>query len=146
MFTLWPWRWTHWFLLLVGALFLGTYLNLLSWGPVVEVIPGLAGQPGASDGFKGFSLRAEALLGLISLLLLTPLVGMVALFLLLLVWTGLAGTLGPIAHRLGIPDWAFILLLATASAGVVYAKSGAWLPWAETLIERITSAYLIPLL
>ncbi len=146
MFTLLPWRWTHWFLLLVGALFLGTYLNLLSWGPVVEVIPRLAGQPVASDGLKSLSVRAEALLGLVSLLLLTPLVGMVALFLLLLVWTGLAGIFGPIARKLGIPDWAFVLLLATASAGVVYAKSGAWLPWAETFIERITSAYLIPLL
>ncbi len=30
MFNLLPWRWTHWVLLLVGPLFVVTYLSLLS--------------------------------------------------------------------------------------------------------------------
>src|SRR3989304_231929 len=86
MFTLFPRRWTPWLMLLVGPLFLASYHGLLSWGPVEEAINQLAGQqPGLA--------RAEGLLGLVSLLLLTPMVGMVAVFLLFFVWVVLAGTL-----------------------------------------------------
>ena len=139
MFTLFPRRWTHWLMLLVGPLFLASYHGLLSWGPVEEAIKQLASQqPGLA--------RAEGLLGLVSLLLLTPIVGMVALFLLFFVWVVLAGTLGPISRMLGLPDWAFLLLVATVSAGLVYANSGAWLPWSLQAFERIASAYLILLL
>lgn len=138
MWALSPWRWNHWFLLLVGSLFLASYLNLLSWGPIADAIQYLVSEPGV--------IRAEAVFGLVTLLLLTPLAAMVALFLLLLVWVGLAAVFGPIARALRVPDWAFTLLLAAASAGIVYSKSGMWLPWSMSVIDQITNAYLIPLL
>jgi hypothetical protein len=138
MWILLPWRLTHSFLLLVGCLFLASYLNLLSWGPVADAIQYLVGEPGI--------IRAEAVFGLVTLLLLTPLAAMVTLFLLLLVWVGLAAVLGPIARALRVPDWAFTMLLAATSAGIVYTKSGMWLPWSMSVIDRITNAYLIPLL
>src|SRR3990172_8950191 len=79
MFTLFPRRWTHWLMLLVGPLFLAPSQGLRWWGPVEEAIKQLASQqPGLA--------RAEGLLGLVSLLLLTPMVGLVALFLLFFVW------------------------------------------------------------
>lgn len=137
MLTLLPWRWHHSALLLIGSLFLGTYLNLLSWGPVVEAIQNLVSPPGV--------IPAEAVFGLVTLLLLTPLAGMVALFLLLLLWVGLAMILGPVARALRVPDWAFTLLLASTSSGLVYTKSETWLPWSLSFIDRITNAYLIPL-
>ena len=136
MFTLFPRRWTHWLMLLVGPLFLASYHGLLSWGPVEEAIKQLAGQ---SPGLA----RAEGLLGLVSLLLLTPMVGMVALFLLFFVWVVLAGTLGRVGRMLGLPDWAFFLLVASVSAGLVYAESGVWLPWSLQALDRVASAYLI---
>ena len=61
MFTLFPRRWSHWLLFLVGPMFLATYFGLLSWGPVEEAIKQvLSQQPGLP--------RAEGLLGLVSLL------------------------------------------------------------------------------
>ncbi len=139
MFTLFPRRWSHWLLFLVGPMFLATYFGLLSWGPVEEAIKQiLSQQPGLP--------RAEGLLGLVSLLLLTPIVGVVALFLLLFVWVVLAGTLGRVGRMLGLPDWAFLLLVATVSAGLVYAKSETWLPWSLQALDRVASAYLILLL
>ena len=139
MFTLFPRRWTHWLMLLVGPLFLASYHGLLSWGPVEEAIKQLASpQPGLA--------RAEGLLGLVSLLLLTPMVGMVALFLLFFVWVVLAGTLGRIGRTLGLPDWALFLLVASTSAGLVYARSETWLPWSLQVLDRVASAYLILLL
>ena len=139
MFTLFPRRWTHWFMLLVGPLFLASYHGLLSWGPVEEAIKQFTMQ---SPGLA----RAEGLLGLVSLLLLTPIVGVVALFLLFFVWVVLAGTLGRVGRMLGLPDWAFLLLVAAVSAGLVYANSGAWLPWSLQALDRVASAYLILLL
>ena len=139
MFTLFPRRWTHWLMLLVGPLFLASYHGLLSWGPVEEAIKQLASQqPGLA--------RAEGLLGLVSLLLLTPMVGLVAIFLLFFVWVVLAGTLGRVGRMLGLPDWAFLLLVAAVSAGLVYAKSETWLPWSLQAFDLVASAYLILLL
>ena len=139
MFTLFPRRWTHWLMLLVGPLFLASYHGLLSWGPVEEAIKQLASQqPGLA--------RAEGLLGLVSLLLLTPMVGMVALFLLFFVWVVLAGTLGRVGRMLGVPDWACLLLVAAVSAGLVYAKSETWMPWSLQALDLVASAYLILLL
>ena len=139
MFTLFPRRWMHWLMLLVGPLFLASYFGLLSWGPVEEAIGQLTSQqPGLA--------RAEGLLGLVSLLLLTPMVGMVAVFLLFFVWVVLAGTLGWVGRMLSLPDWALFLLVAAASASLVYAKSEAWLPWSLQVVDRVASAYLILLL
>lgn len=136
MFTLFPRGWSQWLLFLVGPMFLATYFGLLSWDPVEDAIKQLGSQqPGLA--------RAEGLLGLVSLLLLTPIVGMVALFLLFFVWVVLAGTLGPIGRMLGLPDWVFFLLVASVSAGLVFANSGAWLPWSLQVFERIANAYLI---
>ena len=147
MFNLLPWRWTHWVLLLVGPLFVVTYLSLLSWGPVDESIHRLAGQPGQHELALASSLpRAEALVGLVSLLLLTPLVGMVVLFLLLFAMVILSITVGPLVRVLGLPDWAFILLFGAASSQVLYAKSVVWLPWSLWVLDRLVTAYLIPFL
>jgi len=139
MFTLFPRRWTHWLLLLVGPLFLASYFGLLSWAPVKEAVGQLTNQP------AGVS-RAEGLLGLVSLLLLTPIVGMVGLFLLLFALVVLAGTLAPVARMSGIPQWVFTLLVAVGSSGTVYANREAWVPWFLQALDRVASAYLVLLL
>ena len=147
MFNLFPWRWTHWVLLLVGPLFVVTYLSLLSWGPTGEAIQRLADLPGQHEVSGNFSIpRAEAILGLVSLLLLTPLVGMVVLFLLLFAMVILAMTIGPLVRVLGLPDWASILLLGAILSGVLYDKSEMWLPSSLWALDRLASAYLIPFL
>jgi len=147
MFNLLPWRWTHWLLLLVGPLFVVAYLSLLSWGPTDEAIQRLAGLPGQHEASENFSIpRAEAILGLVSLLLLTPLVGMVALFLLLFAMVILAMTIGSLVRVLGLPNWAFVLLFGGASSYMVFAKSEVWLPWSLWFLDRLVSAYLIPFL
>lgn len=145
MFSLLPWRWAHWLLLLAGGLFVAFYLNLLTWPPVVAVTEPLQRRP--PDAEKAFSLiHAESIMGIVTLLLLTPLALMVVLFILTLAWVGLAGTLGSLARALGLPEWSLTLLAAAASAGALYANSGAWLPWAVSVVDRLTSAYLLPLL
>ena len=147
MFDLLPWGWAHWVLLVVGPLFVVAYLSLLSWGPVGEVIKRLSSHPGESSMPSGAGLlRAEALLGLVSLLLLTPLVGMVALFLIFFAMVILATTFGPLGRLLGVPDWAFMLMLGTAPSVVLYTESQVWLPWSLWMLDRLVSAYLIPFL
>ena len=147
MFGLLPWGWTHWVLLVVGPLFVVAYLSLLSWGPVGEVIKRLSSHPGPHSMAGGVGLlRAEALLGLVSLLLLTPLAGMVALFLMLFGMVILATTVGPLGRLLGLPDWAFMLILGAILSVVLHADSQVWLPWSLWVLDRLASAYFIPFL
>ncbi len=147
MFDLLPWGWTHWVLLVVGPLFVVAYLSLLSWGPIGEVIKRLSSDPGQSHMAGGAGiLRAEALLGLVSLLLLTPLAGMVALFLILFGMVILATTLGPLGRLLGLPNWTCMLILGAVLSAVLYANSQVWLPWSLWALDRLVSAYFIPFL
>ena len=146
MFNLLPWRWTHWVLLLVGPLFIVAYVSLLTWGPIDGAIQRLQHQPPFTPPGDFGVLRAELLVGLASLLLLTPLVGMVSLFLLLFVMVIVATILGPVVRVLGLPDWVVVLLLGAAISGAVYAESELWLPWSWWLLDHVATAYLILLL
>ena len=144
MFNLLPWRWTHWILLLVGPLFVVAYLSLWSWGPIDEAIQRLQHQPELLNAGRNVGvLRAETLVGLVSLLLLTPLVGTVALFMLLFAMVILAVTLGPLVRVLGLPEWVLVLLLGGAISSAVYAESEVWLPWSWWLLDHIATAYII---
>lgn len=144
MFNLLPWRWTHWVLLLVGPLFIVAYLSLLTWGPIEEAIQRLQRQPELLNAGRNVGvLRAELLVGLVSLLLLTPLVGMVSLFLLLFVIVIVATILGPVVGVLGLPNWVVVLLLGAAISGAVYAESELWLPWSWWLLDHLATAYII---
>ncbi len=91
-------------------------------------------------------VRAGAIFSLVSLLLLTPLVIAVALFLLLFAMVILAITLGPLVRGLGLPDWVFVPLVSVALSGLIYAESGVWLPWAVWCLDRLATAYFIPFL
>jgi len=144
MFNLLPWRWTHWILLLVGPLFVVAYLSLWSWGPIDEAIQRLQHQPELLNAGRNVGvLRAETLVGLVSLLLLTPLVGTVALFMLLFAMVILAVTLGPLVRVLGLPEWVLVLLLGGAISSAVYAESEVWLPWSWWLLDHLATAYII---
>ena len=147
MFGLLPWGWTHWVLLVVGPLFVGAYLGLLSWGPVGEVIKRLSSHPGQPPvvGDPGL-VRAEALLGLVSLILLTPLVGMVALFLLLFGMVLVTMAVGPLGRVLGLPDWTVTPIAGAVLSMALYANSEIWLPWSLWALDRLVSVYLIPFL
>ena len=144
MFNLLPWRWTHWVLLLVGPLFIVAYLSLLTWGPIEEAIQRLQHQPELLNAGRNVGvLRAELLVGLVSLLLLTPLVGMVSLFLLLFVIVIVATILGPVVGVLSLPNWVVVLLLGAAISGAVYAESELWRPWSWWLLDHLATAYII---
>ena len=144
MFNLLPWRWTHWVLVLVGPLFVVAYLSLWSWGPIDEAIQRLQRQPELLNAGRNVGvLRAETLVGLVSLLLLTPLVAMVALFMLLFAMVILAVTLGPLVRVLGLPEWVLVLLLGGAISSAVYAESEVWLPWSWWLLDHLATAYII---
>ena len=144
MFNLLPWRWTHWVLVWVGPLFVVAYVSLWSWGPIDEAIQRLQHQPELLNAGRNVGvLRAETLVGLVSLLLLTPLVGMVALFMLLFAMVILAVTLGPLVRVLGLPEWVLVLLLGGAISSAVYAESEVWLPWSWWLLDHLATAYII---
>jgi hypothetical protein len=144
MFNLLPWRRTHWVLLFVGPLFVAAYLSLLSWGPIDEAIQRLQRQPELLTAGRNIGLlRAETLVGLVSLLLLTPLVGIVALFMLLFAMVTLATALGPLVRVLGLPEWVLVLLLGGAISSAVYAGSELWLPWSWWLLDHLATAYII---
>jgi hypothetical protein len=144
MFNLLPWRWTHWVLLLVGPLFVVAYVSLWSWGPIDEAIRRLQHQPELLNAGRNIGvLRAETLVGLVSLLLLTPLVGVVALFMLLFAMVILATTLGPLVRVLSLPEWVLVLLVGSAISGAVYAQSELWLPYSWWLLDHLATAYII---
>ncbi|MBI3031115.1 MAG: hypothetical protein HYY64_16550 [Candidatus Rokubacteria bacterium] len=129
---------------MVGPLFVVAYLSLWSWGPIDEAIQRLQHQPGLLNvGRDASLLQAEALVGLVSLLLLTPLAGMVALFMLLFVMVILAITLGPLVRLVGLPDWLLVLVLGAAASGAVYAESEVWLPYSWWLLDHIATAYIV---
>ncbi len=128
----------------MGPLFVAAYLSLWSWGPIDEAIQRLQRQPELLNaGRNAGVLRAETLVGLVSLLLLTPLVGMVALFMLLFAMVILAVTLGPLVRVLGLPEWVLVLLLGGAISSAVYAESEVWLPWSWWLLDHLATAYII---
>ena len=130
--------------MLVGPLFVAAYLSLWSWGPIDEAIQRLQRQPELLNAGRNVGiLRAETLVGLVSLLLLTPLVAMVALFMLLFAMVILAVTLGPLVRVLGLPEWVLVLLLGGAISSAVYAESEVWLPWSWWLLDHLATAYII---
>lgn len=144
MFNLLLWRWTHWVLLLLGPLFVVAYLSLRSWGPINEAIQRLQHQPGQLHiGRDAGLLRAETFVGLVSLLLLTPLVGMVALFMILFAMVTLATALGPLVRVLGLPEWVLVLIVGASISSAVYAESELWLPWSWWLLDHLATAYII---
>ncbi len=146
MFNLLPWRWTHWLLLFIGPLFVVVYLTLLSWVPVDQAIQRLAasvGPPAVAD--LGMA-RAEAIFSLITLALLTPLAGIMALFLLLFALVAVSVVLGPFVRVLGLPDWLTVLLLGSALAVWVYSKIETWLPWSLWLVDRLATIYVVLIL
>lgn len=143
LFNLLPWRWPHWILLLVGPLFIVAYFSLLSWVPADEAIARLQGELGQRGVLQDSLLRAEVILGLVCLVMLTPLVGVVALFLLLFGMVIVVTTLGPIVRVLGLPDWVLVVPLGGAASRVVYTQSEVWLPWSLWLLDRLTTIYLV---
>ena len=128
----------------MGPLFVVAYVSLWSWGPIDEAIQRLQHQPELLNAGRNVGvLRAEPLVGLVSLLLLTPLVGTVALFMLLFAMVILAVTLGPLVRVLGLPEWVLVLLLGGAISSAVYAESEVWLPWSWWLLDHLATAYII---
>ncbi|MFQ5962317.1 MAG: hypothetical protein ACE5MG_13065 [Candidatus Methylomirabilales bacterium] len=142
MITLSSLRWTHWLLLLAIGLFLATYLGLVSWEPVHETIEWLASQPARSDTFQNPGGRQEALLLLVSVLLLTPIAASVTLFLLVSALAILAELLASVGLRLGLPHWTLIVMLSAGFASVAYATRSVWLPWSLELLGLLAQAYL----
>lgn len=143
LFNLMPWRWTHWVLLLVGPLFIVTYFSLLSWVPVDDAVARLTGELGQRGVFGDSLLRAEAVLGLVCLLAVTPIAGMVALFLLLLVMVIVVTISGPIVRVTGLPDWVLVVLLGGAASYLANGQSEVWLPWSLWFLDRVTTIYLV---
>ena len=143
LFDLTPWRWPHWVLLLVGPLFIVAYLSLFSWVPVDEAIARLQGELGQRGVLQDSLLRAETILGLVCLLLLTPLAGLVALFLLLFGMVIVVTIFGPIVRAVGLPDWILVLPLGGAASRVAYGQSEVWLPWSMWFLDRVTTIYLV---
>ncbi len=143
MFNLLPWRWTHWVLLLIGPMFVIVYLTLLAWVPVDEAIQRLAGHPETRVARHPVIARAEAIFSLATLILLTPLAGIVALFLLLFAMIGLNIVLGPFVRLIGLPDWLVVPLLGAALSASLYAKSATGLPWSLWILDRLASVYVV---
>ncbi len=143
MFNLLPWRWTHWLLLFIGPLFVVVYLTLLSWVPVDQAIQRLAASVGPPAVAIPGMARAEAIFSLITLALLTPLAGIMALFLLLFALVAVSVVLGPFVRVLGLPDWLTVLLLGSALAVWAYSKTEAWLPWSLWLVDRLATIYVV---
>ncbi len=137
------WGWGRRLLLLLGGLILATYFGLLSWGGVDEAVQWLASKAGASGSFRDpVAGRGEAYVIVMAFLFLTPLAILVALFLLVFVVVVLAGTLRPVGRMLGLPQWALMVLVTGVLAGVGYAKTAVWLPWALRVSGIVVHAFL----
>lgn len=137
------WGWGRWLLVLLGALFLGSYLGWFSWGPVEETIRRLAIRPGVPEILRDSSVaRPEALFILLSFLLVTPIAGLIAVFLFVFLLVILAGTLGPVWRMFGLPYWSLVVLLLVVLTGAAYAKNAVWLPWVQRLAGVVAQAYL----
>ena len=146
MFNLLPWRWSHWVLLLLGPLFVIAYLTLLAWVPVDEAIQRLAIQAGPRVARGPAMAHAEAIFSLTTLVLLTPLAGIVALFLLLFAMITLSVMLAPFVRVIGLPDWVVILLFGAGFSAWLYTNSANWLPWSLWLVDRVATVYVVLLL
>lgn len=137
------WGWGRWFLVLLGVLYLASYLGWLSWRPVENAIRTLAVRPGVPEVFRDMAVgRTEALFVLLSFLLLTPLAALVGLFLFVFLLMILAGTFGPLWRLLGLPQWALVALVVLVLGGVAYAKNEMWLPRVLRISALVAQAYL----
>ena len=86
---------------------------------------------------------AEAIFSLVTLVLLTPLAGIVALFLLLFAIIVLSVILAPFVRGIGLPDWVVILLFGVGSSAWLYTNSATWLPWSLWLLDRVATVYVV---
>lgn len=143
MFNLLPWRWTHWILLLIGPTFVIVYLSVLAWVPVDEAILRVASHPDTRVARHPVMARAEAVFSLTTLVLLTPLAAIVAIFLVLFGMIALTVVLGPFVRLLGLPDWLVAPMLGAAFSAWLYTNSATWLPWSLRLLDRLASVYVV---
>jgi hypothetical protein len=137
------WRWPHGTLAVVAVIYLASYLGLVSFGRVEQVLEALAGPPEATRAvFPAGTGRAEALFVVFAFLFLTPLAAMFGLLLPLL-----AGALvGTALHRaVRLPELAGSLLFWAALLAVAVARASDWWPWAGWFVHLLARALLIAL-
>lgn len=135
--------WGRGLLLLLGASVLAVYLGFVSWGPVDEAIQWLATKADGRGTLEDpVARRGESYLVVISFLFLTPVAGLIALFLFVFVLMVLAGMLSPVGRVLRLPNWAFMVLLTCGLAGIAYAKTEMWLPWVVWMSGLVANAFL----
>ncbi|MBI4634844.1 MAG: hypothetical protein HY727_00710 [Candidatus Rokubacteria bacterium] len=132
-------RWFHLVLVAVGALLFAVYIGLLP--PLGEMVEWLASQPGVPEMFRDTD-RAEAFVVLFWVVLLTPVVSLVAFF---VVGFAFALSLWPVERALPLPEWACAMMLGAVFAAAGYATSPLWLPRTLWILGLIARAYRIAL-
>lgn len=143
LFRFSSWSWPMRILVVVGAWVFATYnVGMISWGPMEETINSLAAQPGV-DVFEPPSGIVDAGIVLGFFLLLTPVIGLVVLFL-LWAWSAFFGEfVRPLGGHRPLPNWLFMVPVVGAFSGVAYAANAVWLPWTLWVLGVVARAYLV---
>lgn len=131
-------RWGRWLLVaVVPALGLIWYAS--SSATARGYINWLANQPDARAAFRSEGGSTDALLVLLSFVLLTPVV--VSVLVMLIVFIMKIAEV--VLSKVRLPEWASVPLVLTAVAYGTYATRQAWLPDSLHVLGLVARAYLV---
>jgi hypothetical protein len=135
-----PQRWTNYGL----GLLLAGILLAVGWVPIKELVWWLATRPEVGAAFQDPRYgRQDAWLSIFSFILLTPLVGLVMVWVLAFVYALPAGYVLPLGRRFGLPEWISTIFVAMASVTVIYSQSDVWLPPCLHALGLLARAFIV---
>ena len=135
------WGASHWVLLSLSALLVGSYFGWVTWAMLDRAIERLAVYSPSSFG-QAPSERGESLFIVFGFLLLTLpsiLAGILVLTFVVMVGSGLVE---PLTRRIGVPTAVPRLASLGALVWVGAAYREAWFPWIRRAVGLVAAAYL----
>lgn len=137
-------RWTHWFLVILGAVLVGSYLGLLSWGRVEQALERLASEPKAAQLFQHESVgRPEAMFFVFAFMILTPAATLATLFLAAFVASFIITSLRPLSRMCALPDATFPAVGIGGFLIAIWIERLEWLPSARWLVALVARSFLV---
>lgn len=139
-----PHRLARWALLLGATAWAGHHFGLVP--APADAAAWLAEQPGVGEAFSNpISARTDALVFMLGLLLFGPVVGIVAVYVLMFVHQVLKQSVMPLVGWLRLPEWTAGVVVVVTLGILVLSQWGVWLPrslWFLGLVVRATRTAL----
>lgn len=135
-------HWARWVLLLLAATWLVWYLG--GFAPVKAWLVALANEPDVRDAFRDPEHgRLDALLMLLSFLMVAPMVGLVAILVVIFSLVVVALLLEPLLAVLRLPGWTSVPIVLGTYGYLAFALNALWVPYSVHVLGLVARAGIV---